>query len=162
VTEFDADLSSLSKEMIETMRAESGIGLAGPQIGQRMRIFVMEIPPEMDADETGRRLNPFLKGPLVVINPDIEILDDEQDEMEEGCLSIPDVRGKVERPFRIRMTYQTVSGGTVTQELQGLAARCAQHEMDHLNGILFIDYLGPVKKRTIKGKLKKIKQNYAK
>jgi peptide deformylase len=160
VSVFDADLAKLGQDMIETMREEAGIGLAGPQVGKSLRIFVMEVPPEMDEDEGGQPLNPGLVCPLVVINPEIEALGDEDEEMEEGCLSIPEVRGKVIRPFWIRLRYQDVKGQKQELELKGLAARCAQHETDHLNGVLFIDYLSSVKKMSIKGKLKRIKQQH--
>jgi peptide deformylase len=160
VTEFTEEVKILAQDMVSTMRAESGIGLAGPQIGKSLRIFVMEVPPEMDVDEAGDPLNPGLDCPLVAVNPEIEVIVDDRDEMEEGCLSIPDVRGRVERPTEIRMTYQTVTGDSTTRTLKGLAARCAQHEFDHLNGVLFLDHLGSVKRMAIKGKLKKIKQAY--
>jgi peptide deformylase len=161
VEAFDAELKKLAADMVKAMRMESGIGLAGPQIGKRLRIFVMEIPVEMDADEEGTALNPELKFPLVAVNPELEAISDEENELEEGCLSIPDIRGKVWRPSEVRMQYQTVIGETKEVELQGLAARCAQHETDHLNGVLFVDLLGSVKKMAIKGKLKKLKaQNY--
>lgn len=161
ITDFSEELKQLADDMVTTMRGEAGIGLAGPQIGKSRRIFVMEIPPDMDVDETGQRLNPELDGPLVVVNPEVEVLGDERDELEEGCLSIPDIRGRVERPYEINLTFQTVSGEKTTLHLKGLAARCAQHEHDHLNGILFLDHLGSVKRMAIKGKLKKLKQAYA-
>jgi len=160
VTVFDAELKKLSADMVDTMRAEAGIGLAGPQIGKSLRIFVMEIPPDMDEEEPGQRLNPSLNGPLVAVNPEIQAREEEQDELEEGCLSIPEVRGRVERPTDIVLRYQTVTGEEKRLPLTGLAARCAQHELDHLNGVLFIDHLGSVKKMAVKGKLKKIKQTY--
>jgi peptide deformylase len=158
VTDFDDALAQLARDMVDTMHAEAGIGLAGPQIGQSLRIFVMEVPPDMDVDETGTPLNPGCAGPLVVVNPEIEVMEGDVEEMEEGCLSIPDIRGRVERPFAIRMTFQTVSGEKKSLDLQGLAARCAQHEFDHLNGVLFVDHLGSVKKMAIKGKLRKLKE----
>lgn len=161
VTSFSDELATLARDMVTTMREESGIGLAGPQIGKLLRIFVMEIPPDMDVDAAGERLNPGLDGPLVVVNPHIETPEDDTDEMEEGCLSIPDVRGRVERPYEIILTYQTVTGEEKSLHLKGLAARCAQHELDHLNGVLFLDHLGSVKKMAIKNKLKKIKQTYS-
>lgn len=160
VSVFDADLARLGQDMIETMREEAGIGLAGPQVGKGLRIFVMEVPPEMDEDESGHALNPGLKMPMVVVNPEIEAVGDEEEEMEEGCLSIPEVRGKVLRPFAIRLRYQDVKGEKQEVILRGLAARCAQHETDHLNGVLFIDYLSSVKKMSIKGKLRRIREQY--
>jgi peptide deformylase len=160
VTLFDADLRTFSQQMISTMHAESGIGLAGPQVFHSKRIFVMEIPSEMDEDLEGRRLNPQLQGPLVAVNPEIHEASEEQDVLEEGCLSIPEVRGNVERPVAITLAYQDVEGTACEMRLQGLAARCAQHELDHLNGVLFIDYLSPVKKVAIKGKLKRLRASH--
>ena len=161
ITGFDDELSQLAQDMVVSMHDEAGIGLAGPQIGISKRIFVMEIPQDMDLNETGIPLNPGLKGALVAVNPQIEILEGEIEDMEEGCLSIPDVRGRVERPFAIRLRFQNVTGEPQELELKGLAARCAQHENDHLNGVLFIDHLGSVKRMAIKSKLKKIKQTTA-
>jgi peptide deformylase len=156
--EFTPALSRLAEEMVDAMHRERGIGLAGPQIGQGKRIFVMEIPVDMDKDEeTGERLNPELKGPLVVINPEILDPSDEEDVYEEGCLSIPGVNGNVTRPFAVRLRFQDLQGKPQELNLRGLAARCAQHENDHLNGKLFIDYLSPVKRLAIKGKLRRIK-----
>lgn len=157
VETFDADLKKLAADMVKAMREEAGIGLAGPQIGRSLRVFVMEIPSDMDEDAEGNPLNPGVIYPLAVVNPELEPLSDEEDEREEGCLSIPDIRGKVWRPAAVRMKYQTVTGEQKELELHGLAARCAQHETDHLNGILFVDLLGSVKKMAIKGKLKKLK-----
>lgn len=160
VTVFDAELEKLGKDMIATMREEVGIGLAGPQIGKSLRIFTMEVPADMDKDETGQPYNPGLECPMVVVNPEVEEIGDEDEEMEEGCLSIPEVRGKVTRSFAIKLRYQDVKGEKKELGLKALAARCVQHETDHLNGILFIDYLSSVKKMSIKGKLKRIKQQY--
>jgi len=161
VTSFTEDLATLAKDMVTTMHDEAGIGLAGPQIGKSLRIFVMEIPPEMDEDEVGNPLNPELKGPLVAVNPQILPKLEEQDEMEEGCLSIPDIRGRVTRPYEIVLNYQTVTGEKKSIPLKGLAARCAQHELDHLNGVLFLDHLSSVKRIAIKGKLKRLKQAHS-
>jgi peptide deformylase len=158
VTRFDAELKQLAADMVETMRDESGIGLAGPQVGQPLRIFVMEIPEDMDVDEGGKRLNPTLETPLVVVNPNLTLDEEFEEEMEEGCLSIPEVRGNVTRPYALTLEFQDVEGHPHSLTLCGLAARCVQHENDHLNGILFIDYLGSVKKMAIKGKLKRIKE----
>ncbi len=160
ISEFDDQLAKLASDMIETMHAEQGIGLAGPQVDVGKRIFVMEIPQDMDEDQDGQPLNPQLSGPLVVINPKIETHDEEESEAEEGCLSIPDVRGRVTRPWALSLEYQDLSGASHTLELQGLAARCVLHENDHLDGKLFLDYLSSVKRMAIKGKLKRIKEQY--
>lgn len=160
VETFDAELSSLARDMVATMHAESGIGLAGPQIGQKLRIFVMEIPADMDEDEDGNPANPGLSYPLIAVNPEISDPSPEQDEMEEGCLSIPDVRGKVTRPVSVTLKFQDVQGNPQEIRLHHLAARCAQHETDHLNGVLFIDHLSSVKRLAIKGKLRKLKETH--
>lgn len=160
VESFDTELKKLATDMVKAMREEAGIGLAGPQIGKALRIFVMEIPADMDEDPEGNPVNPGIAYPLVVVNPELEPVSDDEDEREEGCLSIPDIRGKVWRPTAVRMRYQSVTGEQKEVEMQGLAARCAQHETDHLNGILFVDLLGSVKKMAIKGKLKKLKAQY--
>jgi len=161
VTVFDSELRALGENMVDTMDAESGIGLAGPQISLSKRIFVMRVPQEMDVDLEGNPLNPDLTGPLVVVNPEIRNASQACDVVEEGCLSIPDVRGNVERPVEIVLAFQDVEGESHELPLKGLAARCAQHELDHLNGVLFIDYLSSVKKVAIKGKLKRIKASYS-
>jgi len=158
VADFNPALAQLAEDMIDAMRREKGIGLAGPQIGVGKRIFVMEIPVDMDKDEeSGERLNPTLEGPLVVVNPEILDPTEEEDVYEEGCLSLPTINGFVTRPFGILLRFQDPRGQARELTLRGLAARCAQHEKDHLDGKLFIDYLSPVKRFAIKGKLRRIK-----
>lgn len=161
VTVFDENLRRLAEDMIDTMHAESGIGLAGPQIGKSLRIFVMEIPPDMDQDDDENRANPFLDGPLVVVNPRISNLAPKTEVMEEGCLSIPDIRGNVNRPLSLTLDFQDVDGKPHTLNLSLLAARCVLHENDHLDGILFLDHLSQVKRLAIKGKLRKLKEQYS-
>lgn len=161
VTAFDASLRQLAQDMIDTMRAENGIGLAGPQIGQPLRIFVMEIPPDMDLDDRDQPANPGLTYPLVVVNPRISNPDPRTDTLEEGCLSIPDIRGNVTRPLSLSLDYQDLEGTPRTLSLSHLAARCVLHETDHLDGILFLDRLSQVKRLAIKGKLRKLKEQYA-
>ena len=157
VTVFDADLKKLSHDMVDTMVCADGIGLAGPQINVEKRIFVMQIPPQMDVDEAGNPENPMLPVPVTMVNPEILASSEEEEDYEEGCLSIPGVNGNVRRPVGIQVNYQDVEGAEHTLELVGMAARCAQHEMDHLDGKLFIDYLSHVKKMAIAGRLKRIK-----
>lgn len=158
VAAFDDDLRALARDMVETMRAESGIGLAGPQVDKPRRIFVMEIPEDMDVDAEGRRANPELDGPLVVVNPELVDFSRETGEMEEGCLSIPGIRGKVRRPVSVTLRFQDEAGGRREMRLHHLAARCAMHETDHLDGVLFVDRLSQVKRIAIKGKLRKLKE----
>jgi peptide deformylase len=158
VTDFGPAMARLGRDMIETMHVEAGIGLAGPQVGISQRIFVMEIPVDMDTEEDGTRLNPKLNGPLVVVNPQLDDFSDDVSVVEEGCLSIPEVRGNVERPWALRLRFQDVVGAPQELRLQGLAARCVQHETDHLDGVLFIDHLSAVKRLALKGRLRRIKE----
>jgi peptide deformylase len=137
VTEFDEKLKLLSDEMIEIMHASDGIGLAAPQVGISKRLLVTDISPvEKDSE------------PMVFINPVIlestgEII------LEEGCLSIPGVREEVARPEEILLKYQTVEGREKSDKFEGWMARVLQHEVDHLDGVLFIDYLSPLKQKVI-------------
>ena len=144
VTEFDNDLLNLSKDMIETMHNNNGIGLAAPQINILKRIIVVDISPvEKDYEA------------MAFINP--EILESWGSIIfEEGCLSVPGVNEDVERPEKILLKYQTVTGENKTEEFDGWMARVLQHEIDHLNGILFIDYLSPLKQKLALNKFETI------
>jgi peptide deformylase len=151
VDAFDDALAALIKDMFETMYDAPGVGLAGPQVGVMKRVVVMdcadkEAPPE----------------PLAVINPEITWSSEEGNTHEEGCLSLPDIFGDVTRPALVRVRFQDAEGATHEQEFDGLAATCIQHEIDHLNGKLFIDYLGPVRRQMITAKMKKVKKERAK
>lgn len=137
VTEFDDDLKRLTDDMLETMHANDGIGLAAPQVGISKRLLVTDIT-EIDPNY----------GPMVFINP--EIIDSEGDvTMEEGCLSIPEIRESVSRPQEITLRYQTLDGEERTEMFDDWMARVLQHEIDHLNGVLFTDYLSPVKQKLL-------------
>jgi peptide deformylase len=137
VTDFDENLAHLVDEMIDTMHSAEGIGLAAPQVGISRRLLVIDISP---IDEKS--------GPRAFINPVIMEATGEC-QLEEGCLSIPDVRENVTRPERILLRYQTVTGEMESESFDGWMARVLQHEIDHLNGVLFVDYLSPVKKKLI-------------
>ena len=137
------DLRSLVADMFETMYAAEGIGLAAPQVGRKERVFIM------DVDEN----------PLTMINP--EIVEHEGTERaEEGCLSIPEIFGDVDRATRIVVRATDLDGETVEIELTDLAARCVQHELDHLDGKLFIDYLSLIKRKFTARKWEKEATNY--
>ncbi|MES2732981.1 MAG: peptide deformylase [Bacteroidota bacterium] len=139
------DVKKLSEDMFETMYSASGVGLAAPQIGLSVRLFVVDGAP-MDEDA----LKDFKK---VFLNP--EILQEEGEEWayEEGCLSIPGIRADVYREEKLTIRYYDVDWNEHTEVYEGMAARVIQHEYDHLEGVLFIDYLSSVKKRLIKAKL---------
>ena len=141
VTEFDAELSRLIDAMFETIYAAPGIGLAASQVNIHKRLIVMDLSEEH-------------REPLVFINP--EILEREGGGItEEGCLSVPGIFDKVERAQRVRVRAQDRTGATFERELEGLVAVCLQHEMDHLEGKLFVDYLSGLKRERIRKKLDK-------
>lgn len=146
VTEVtDADIT-LIKDMFETMHESNGIGLAANQIGELKQILVVDIS-DMEAGKGTK--------PTVMINP--EVIDEEGEwEMEEGCLSIPDVREKVWRAEKIKVKFNDVNMQEVELETDGLLARVILHEMDHLNGVLFIDHLSSTKRTLLRSRLKKI------
>ncbi|MCI4664526.1 MAG: peptide deformylase [Neomegalonema sp.] len=149
---------ALVDEMLETMYAAPGIGLAAPQIGVLQRVFVMDCSGR-DAEE-GEPEPPA--DPVALINPEIVWFSEETAVEREGCLSIPEMYEDVTRPAKIRIRYLDRDGGEQEQEWEGIRAVCAQHELDHLNGKLFIDYLGSVKRTMITSKMKKLKRERAK
>jgi peptide deformylase len=144
---FDDGLAELGRSMIELMHRERGVGLAGPQVGEGRRILIALQMGDIEDDHAE---------PLVVVNP--EILERSTDTwvLEEGCLSIPGINGEVTRAVRMRLRYQDVEGREHEIDAEGMFARILQHEIDHLNGRLFIDYLSPAKKSLIKPRLKAI------
>ncbi len=137
VTVFDKALQKFAEEMIEIMREEDGIGLAAPQIGISKQILVTDASELIDGEY-----------PRVFINPEL-IETFGESVMEEGCLSIPGVREEVTRPEKIILKYQNERGETFTEEYSDWMARILQHEIDHLNGILFVDRISPVKRRLL-------------
>ncbi len=141
------DIKAFVQDMYETMYAAHGIGLAAPQIGKSIRIFVVDGTTlnEEEEDMTG-----FKKA---FINPVIVEEDGEEWEFEEGCLSIPNIRENVSRPETVRIRYADEDWNIKEEEYDGIKARIIQHEYDHLEGKMFIDYLSPLKKRMLKGKL---------
>jgi len=147
-------LQELIDNMFETMYNASGVGLAAPQIGKSIRLFIVDTSgfvEEGEEDEEG--LKGFKK---VFINP--EIIDEEGEEwaFNEGCLSIPDVREDVERPENLKIRYYDRDFNEHEEEFESLKARVIQHEYDHIEGILFTDYLSPLRKRVLKSKLSNI------
>jgi peptide deformylase len=145
------DIKGFVQDMFETMYAAHGIGLAAPQIGKSVRVFVVDgtsLKEEEEEDMTG-----FKKA---FINPVIIEEDGEDWEFEEGCLSIPNIRENVSRPETVRIRYADEDWNIKEEEYDGIKARIIQHEYDHLEGKMFIDYLSPLKKRMLKGKLNDI------
>ncbi|RYD81021.1 MAG: peptide deformylase [Sphingobacteriales bacterium] len=142
------ELPKLIDDMFETMYAAHGVGLAAPQIGKSIRLFVVDGSP-MDEEN----LADFKK---VFINPEILEESEEEWKFEEGCLSIPNLREKVERPEEITLRYQDENFKEYTEVFDGIKARIIQHEYDHIEGILFTEHLSAFKKSLIKGKLSAI------
>ena len=166
VTEFGDELNELVSDMFETMYAAPGIGLAAIQVGVPKRVLVIDLQPE-DEDAEPEPCNhdghehvhyPTKKEPRVFINP--EILDPAEDlaSYQEGCLSVPDIFADVDRPATCRVRYQDLDGETHEEDMEGLMATCIQHEMDHLEGILFIDHLSRLKRNMALKKLKKLRE----
>lgn len=148
------DLQSLIDDMIETMRNAAGIGLAAPQVGRSERLFVIDLTPM--ADEMAEAGEPLPPQPMVFINPEIVEESDETVDLEEGCLSIPEVREAVTRPERVRLCYRDRNFEKQEIEAGHMLARVLQHERDHLDGILFTDYLSSFRKRLLRRSLRKM------
>ena len=152
VEAFDDELRELVEDMLETMYFAEGIGLAAPQIGVSRRVCVLDLHDE-DNPEGGR---------WVLVNPVIVESSDEEDKANEGCLSIPEMEEVVARPARVTVRAFDAEGETVEVEADGLLARAHQHEIDHLDGILFIDRLSAFKRRALLKKWRKSQKEEAK
>jgi peptide deformylase len=135
---IDADTRALVEDMFETMYDAPGIGLAAIQVGEPARVVVMDLSKKDDAHE-----------PRVFINPEVTWASDEKSTHEEGCLSIPEYYEEVERPLTVRVKYLDLDGKSHEIEASGLFATCLQHEIDHTNGILFIDYISRLKRERV-------------
>jgi len=144
VTEFTPELKSFADDMLETMYDAPGIGLAANQVDDLRRIFVMDCSARDDGAT-----------PYQIINPVITWTSDEVGFYEEGCLSLPEQYADVERPLEVKIDYQDVDGHKHSKHFQGLEATCVQHEIDHLDGKLFVDYLSPLKRNMLMKKLRK-------
>ena len=142
----DAELDALIDDMFETMYEAKGIGLAAPQIGISRRLIVVDV-----GDESGAE-----RGPFALYNPRVVEAGKEMDKHEEGCLSIPGVSGVVERPWNVVVEGEDRQGNPVRIEADAMLARCLQHEIDHLDGVLFIDRLSPLKRNMILRKYRKL------
>ncbi|MGN0902820.1 MAG: peptide deformylase [Succinivibrio sp.] len=148
ITEFNDELKTLANDMFDTMYEHEGIGLAGPQIGVNRQIVVIDIP-----EEDGKQGN----NQLVIINPVITKLEGDIVESEEGCLSVPGYQDKVSRYSRCTVEYQDITGkNCVFDNVDGLFAICLQHEIDHLNGKVFVDKLSRLKIERLHKKYEKI------
>jgi peptide deformylase len=152
VEKVDDDVRALVADMFETMYAAPGIGLAAIQVGVPRRILVIDLQePEGEGGEP-------VRDPRVFINPEILDHSDREVPYTEGCLSVPDQYAEVDRPDRIRARWLDLDGNVREEEIEGLLATCLQHEMDHLNGVLFIDHLSRLKREMILKKLAKLRK----
>ncbi len=151
VTEVTDDLRRLADDMLQTMYAAPGIGLAAPQVGVMTRLIVMDCVKEEGAEPR----------PMALFNPEVTWASDETNTYEEGCLSIPDQYADVERPAEVRVRWLDRDGKAQEEQFDGLWATCVQHEIDHLNGKLFIDYLKPLKRQLITRRMVKLKREKA-
>ena len=147
VKAVDDDVRALMDDMLESMHVANGIGLAAPQVGDSRRVIVVDISRAEEEPD-----------PIRMANPELLWVSDEEGNHEEGCLSLPEQYAEVERPESIRVRYLDRSG--VEQELDatGMLANCIQHEMDHLDGILFVDHISSLKRKMILRKLSKAKK----
>ncbi len=140
----DADtVRDLAPRMLDAMYKAPGIGLAAPQVGEMLRMFVVDLQKEEKPD------------PLVLVNPEIVALSEELAMREEGCLSLPGQYAEVTRPARVRLRYQDLTGARREVVAEGLLSTCLQHEVDHLDGVLFVDHLSALKRNMILRKLAK-------
>ena len=151
------EIRQLAASMIESMQAFEGIGLAAPQAGESLRLVVFDVPLESmgDIPSTGERLL-LPKMPLAVVNPEIVASSEDLTSHDEGCLSLPDLFAPVVRPASVVFRAQTLDGEWIECECGGLLGRCIQHELDHLDGTLFIDRLTPEAARTVERELKQL------
>ncbi len=151
VPEITDELRTLAQNMLATMYHAPGIGLAAPQVGITQRLLVADTVKEGQGEPR----------PLIMINPEIVASSEERNVYDEGCLSIPEQYAEVERPAEVTIAWTDENGTAHQESFGGLWATCLQHEIDHLNGVLFIDYLKPLKRQLITRKMQKLKRERA-
>ena len=151
VADVTDELRALADDMLATMYEAPGIGLAAPQVGVTQRLIVADCVKEEGAAPQ----------PTVMFNPEVVAASDERSVYEEGCLSIPEQYAEVERPAEVTVRWMDRDGNAQERSFDGLWATCLQHEIDHLNGVLFIDYLKPLKRQLITRKMQKLKRERA-
>ncbi|AYF02088.1 peptide deformylase [Paracoccus yeei] len=151
VARITPEVETLAADMLATMYDAPGVGLAAPQVGVLLRLYVMDCNKDPEAP----------RDPLVMVNPEVTWTSEALNTYEEGCLSIPDHYADVTRPAQVKVRWLGLDGKTHERDFDGLWATCAQHEIDHLDGRLFIDYLGPIKRQMITRKMVKLKRERA-
>ncbi len=159
VIDINGEIKQLAEDMLETMYASNGVGLAAEQVGRTESICVIDIPPDAEKAEYKDRTT-SIEMPLVLINPQIIASEGEQRD-EEGCLSFPQIGVQVTRANQVTVSFTTLDGVRKTITAFGLLARAVQHELDHLNGVLLVDKMNSVQKLSVSGKLKRLqKENH--
>ena len=166
VETFDEELKTLVSDMFETMYAAHGIGLAAIQVGVPLRVLVIDLQPDdpdaepevCDHDGHEHTHQPTKREPRIFVNPEILDPAEELNTYQEGCLSVPDIYADVDRPRTCRVRWQDLDGTLHEEEMKGLMATCIQHEMDHLEGVLFIDHLSRLKRNMALKKLEKLRK----
>jgi peptide deformylase len=161
VEQVDERVRILAADMLETMHAANGIGLAAQQVGAALQLTVLDVSQVEDRPSTmklnGTDVDPASAMPLVLLNPRLE-LHEETTSGNEGCLSFPDITAEIDRAISVRLEAETLEGKTVRIDAAGLLARALQHEVDHLNGILFIDRMSSVAKASLSSRLKRLQK----
>ncbi len=166
VTEFDEELKALVADMFETMYDAPGIGLAAIQVGVPLRVLVIDLQPEdpdaepeaCDHDGHHHHHQPTKREPQIFINPVLSDPSEEHSVYNEGCLSVPEIYAEVERPARVRVQWQDLDGNHHDEVMEDIMATCIQHEIDHLEGIVFIDHLSRLKRQMALKKLEKLRK----
>jgi peptide deformylase len=161
IAEADDEIRALASDMLETMHAANGVGLAAQQIGEALQLTVLDISEVEDRPSTmklnGKDVDPRTAMPLVLLNPELT-LHDETEPGAEGCLSFPEISADVDRAVSVTAKAETLDGDAIEIEASGLLARALQHEVDHLNGILFIDRMSSAAKAALGSRLKRLQK----
>ena len=161
VEKMDDRIRELAADMLETMHAANGVGLAAQQVGEALQLTVLDVLQTEDRPSTlrlnGREIELLAAMPLILLNPTIA-LDRETDIGTEGCLSFPEITAEIERSVAVNVQAETLEGNPIEIEATGLLARALQHEVDHLNGILFIDRMSSVAKASLQSRLKRLRK----
>jgi len=161
IEKIDERIRQLTQDMIETMRAANGVGLAAQQVGEALQLTVLDVSQVEDRPSTmklnGKDVDPRTAMPLILINPEIKLTGEIELAME-ACLSFPDISGQIERAKSVIARAQTLEDGRIEIEASGLLGRAIQHEVDHLNGVLFIDRMNSAIKAALSSRLKRMQK----
>jgi peptide deformylase len=161
IDEVDERIRALAADMLETMHAANGVGLAAQQVGQALQLTVLDVSQVEDRPSTmdlnGAPVDLASAMPLVLLNPKLR-LGEEKDSGSEGCLSFPDITAEIDRAVSVEVEAETLDGKTIRIDASGLLSRALQHEVDHLNGILFIDRMSSAAKASLASRLKRLQK----